>query len=317
MKYAVVFPGQGSQAPEMLAELAQQHPIVEQTFTEASEVLGYDLLYIIRHDERLQQTEYTQPAMLAAGIAAWRVWCQQDLPPPAFLAGHSLGEYTALVAADVLSFTDAVGLVAERGRLMQMAVPTGEGAMAAVLGLEDTVVQAMCAAVTDEQQIVEAVNYNSPGQVVIAGHTSAVEQAMQNALDQGAKRAVRLPVSVPAHSSLLQHAAAELAQRIASVPLSSPTIPVLHNVDAAEHTETGAIAQILQQQLHSPVRWTDTIRVISAAGVQTVLECGPGKVLLSLGRRIDKQLQLAAVDSPSGLAKAVQLLSSVATKVAV
>lgn len=308
MKYAVVFPGQGSQSAGMLAELAAVYPQVNETFDEASAALGYDLAELIREnpDGRLDRTEYTQPAMLAAGVAVWRVWQAQDpAAPPAVLAGHSLGEYSALVAAGVLSFPDAVRLVAERGRLMQAAVPAGEGAMAAILGLEDDQVAAVCAEAAGEQ-VVEPVNFNSPGQVVIAGHKAAVDRAVELASGAGARRAVLLPVSVPSHSSLMREAAGELRERIQAVSVGKPQWPVLHNVDADSRSDAAAIVEALTRQLHNPVRWADTVQSMAGRGVECVLEFGPGKVLAGLCRRIDKRLTVVPVESPGTLEKAIE-----------
>lgn len=304
---AAVFPGQGSQSPGMLAELAGAWPQVEATFAEASEVLGYDLWALVRDnpDDRLNRTEYTQPAVLAAGVAVTRVWDAAGGPAPALAAGHSLGEYGALVAAGVLSFADAVRVVAERARLMQQAVPRGEGGMAAVLGLDDDTVASICESVA-AGRIVEPVNYNSPGQVVIAGHADAVRQAMAAAGDQGAKRVVELPVSVPAHSSLMKDAAEELAGTLAAVAFAEPRIPVIHNVDAAAHGDVDAIRDALRRQLYNPVRWAESVAALRAAGADRLVELGPGKVLTGLARRIDRRLPAVAVDDPVTLERGLE-----------
>ncbi len=310
MKFAIVFPGQGSQSVNMLADLASEHSIVAQTFAEASDVLGYSVWDLICNnpDNKLNVTEYTQPAMLAAGIAVWRVWCEQSDIRPALMAGHSLGEYSALVAADALSFQDAIRLVAERGRLMQAAVPEGQGAMAAILGLEDERVREVCQQAA-QSQLVEAVNFNSPGQVVIAGHTEAVQRAVNIAQQAGAKRALLLPVSVPSHSSLMREAAIELAEYLKSIEIAVPGTPVLHNVDAEQKHSSGAIVEALQSQLYSPVLWVDSVNKMAEAGVELLLEFGPGKVLAGLTRRINRQMQAIAVESPAGLDKAITTIN--------
>lgn len=305
-RIAAVFPGQGSQSPGMLADLAGAWPQVEQTFAEASDVLGYDLWAIVRDnpEDRLNQTEHTQPAMLAAGVATARVWEAAGGPAPALAAGHSLGEYGALVAGGAIGFADAVRVVAERARLMQHAVPRGEGGMAAVLGLDDDTVASICESVA-AGRVVEPVNYNAPGQVVIAGHADAVQQAMAAAREAGAKRAVELPVSVPAHSTLMKAAADELAQTLAGVTISAPRIPVVHNVDAATHADADDIRDALRRQLYNPVRWTESVAALQAAGAEQLLELGPGKVLTGLARRIDRRLPAAAVEDPDTLARAL------------
>ncbi len=309
MKYAVVFPGQGSQSVNMLADMATEYSIVEQTYTEASEVLGYDLAQIVGEnaDDKLNQTEYTQPAMLSAGIAVWRIWQDMELPAPSMLAGHSLGEYSALVAGNALSFKDAVSLVAARGRYMQSAVPQGQGAMAAILGLEGKQVVEICRA-AEEDETVEAVNFNSPAQIVVAGTVDAVDRAIDLANKAGAKRAIKLPVSVPSHSSLMLAVEEQFARRIQDVDIQSSRIPVLHNIDAKIQTSPDGIARALQQQLHSPVRWVDIIHALHADGVELVLEFGPGKVLAGLCKRTMKELSVVAVDSPAGLQKAKDLV---------
>lgn len=306
---AVVFPGQGSQSVGMLAELAAAYPVVRETFEEASTVLGYDLWQLVQHgpEEALGQTEKTQPALLAAGVAIWRVWqfCGGD--NPGWLAGHSLGEYTALVASESIHFADAVALVATRGRLMQEAVPAGTGAMAALLGLEDAAVREVCSQASADQ-VVEAVNLNAPGQVVIAGHTQAVERAIEIANERGAKRAVSLPVSVPSHCSLMRPAAQKFGAQLDHISISLPAIPVLHNVDASNRSDVSTIRQALVEQLYSPVRWAESVRRLAAEGVELVLEMGPGKVLSGLIRRIDRTLDVMAVLDPAGLDKALAKL---------
>lgn len=302
MPFAFVFPGQGSQAVGMLAELAARFPQVQQTFAQASEALGYDLWEVVSSGpaERLDQTEITQPAMLAAGVAVWRVWRAEGGAEPALMAGHSLGEYTALVCAGVLRFEGAVALVAERGRLMQAAVPAGVGGMAAVLGLGETQVRAVCEQGA-EDQVLEPMNFNSPEQIVIAGHKTAVERGMELARAAGAKRVVPLRVSVPSHCRLMAPAAEQLSARLQQVSLEPPRIPVLHNCDVAAHHEPEAIRTALTQQLCQPVRWTHTIQAMAAQGVDTLIECGPGKVLTGLTRRIDRALRGVAVYDPESL----------------
>lgn len=289
--FACVFPGQGSQSVGMLQALAAEHAAVEATFARASDVLGYDLWQLVQNgpEETLNQTAKTQPAMLAAGVAVWRLWRTLGGPEPLAMAGHSLGEYTALVCADALTFESAVALVAERGRLMQAAVPAGVGAMAAILGLDDDSVRAACASAA-QGEIVAAVNFNSPGQVVIAGHNAAVQRAMILAKAAGAKRAVPLAVSAPSHCALMRDAAGQLAERLASVSIEPPRIPVLHNADVASYNDAAAIRDALARQLYQPVRWVETIHALHARGASTVIECGPGKVLAGLLKRIDPDL---------------------------
>jgi [acyl-carrier-protein] S-malonyltransferase len=309
MKYAVVFPGQGSQSVNMLADLAAECKEVNQTFAEASEELGYDLAELIRTNPegKLNQTEFTQPAMLAAGIAVWRIWQNKNQPPPHMVAGHSLGEYTALVAGNSLSFREAINLVAARGRYMQTAVPPGQGAMAAILGLEDDQVIEICHDAA-EGELVEAVNFNSPNQIVIAGTVKAVQRAIDLAETEGAKRAIMLPVSVPSHSSLMLAADEQLAERIKSVTIKPSEIPVVHNIDAQVRTEPSAIADALRRQLHNPVRWVDTVQVFADSGIDLILEFGPGKVLAGLCKRTIRELNVVAVDSPASLQNAIKAL---------
>ncbi|EHQ51672.1 ACP S-malonyltransferase [Ectothiorhodospira sp. PHS-1] len=311
MKLACVFPGQGSQSLGMLAALAEAFPQVRETFQEASDVLGLDLWALTQEGpaDDLNRTENTQPAMLAAGVAVWRAWTAQGGSEPVVMAGHSLGEYTALVCADALDFDAAVRLVAERGRLMQNAVPAGEGAMAAILGLDDEQVRTVCREAA-AAGVVEAVNYNAPGQVVIAGETAAVERAIALAGEAGAKRSVKLPVSVPSHCSLLKSAASNMHVRLESVRVGTPAIRVIHNVDVASHAEPDVIRAALAAQIHRPVRWVETVQAMAADGVTTVLELGPGKVLTGLNKRIDKSLTVACVQDPDSLAQALALGTS-------
>ncbi len=302
----MVFPGQGSQSVGMLAELAAAFPEVEQAFAEASAVLDYDLWERVQNgpEQLLNQTACTQPAMLSAGVATWRCWQRRSELLPAMLAGHSLGEYTALVCSGALDFADAVGLVAKRGQYMQGAVPESSGAMAAILGLDDAQVTSLCERAA-EGEVVSAVNFNSPGQVVIAGHAAAVQRAIELAKQAGAKRALPLPVSVPSHCSLMQPAAEAFSADIAAVSIQAPVIPVLHNVDVSPHQGAEAIRDALIQQLYKPVRWVETIRAVHASGVTTVVEMGPGKVLAGLNRRIEKSMAAIPVQNPDDLEKAL------------
>lgn len=289
---AFLFPGQGSQSTGMLAELAAEFPVVQQTFTEASDALGYDLWALTQQDgdERLNQTEYTQPALLAAGTATWRAWCSVSDARPQQLAGHSLGEYTALVCAEALGFSDAIKLVALRGQLMQQAVPQGQGAMAAIIGMDDQVVIDLCAQVTNQQNdsgwLVSAANFNSPGQVVIAGQQAAVNQAVEQAQAAGARMAKLLAVSVPSHCGLMKSAAEKLHQAMLELSWQPPKIPVIHNADAQTHSDVADLQQALAAQLHQPVRWTDSVLTLQASGIENYAECGPGKVLAGLVKRI-------------------------------
>lgn len=292
---AFTFPGQGSQAVGMLADGAGRAE-VRTTFAEAADALGFDLWALVQQgpEASLNETHNTQPAMLAAGVALWRVWQAVGGARPALLAGHSLGEYTALVCAGSLDFADAVRLVAARGRLMQEAVPVGAGGMAAILGLSDADVQAACDEAA-QGEVVSPVNLNAPGQVVIAGTAAAVARACETAKARGAKRALPLPVSVPSHCALMRPAAERLALLLAEVPVQRPAIPVLQNVDVASHDTPEAIREALVRQLHSPVRWVETITRMAAEGVTTVVECGPGKVLSGLNKRIVKGLAAPAL----------------------
>ncbi len=303
---AVVFPGQGSQSVGMLSDLAGSSPQVADTFAQASEVLGYDLWQLVQGGpaEELNQTSRTQPAMLAAGVAVWRAWQARGGAQPAVMAGHSLGEYTALVCAGALQFSDAVALVAERGRCMQSAVPEGTGAMAAILGLDDAAVAGVCETAA-QGEVVSPVNYNSPGQVVIAGHAAAVERAILLAKEAGAKRAVLLPVSVPSHCSLMTSAATEFAARLAQVEISTPSTPVIQNVDALAHADPAGIRENLSRQLYSPVQWVRTVQAMRERGVSLIIEAGPGKVLAGLCKRIDKSIAAVAVHDAASLDSAL------------
>jgi [acyl-carrier-protein] S-malonyltransferase len=302
MTFAFVFPGQGSQSVGMMAGF-DGHPDIRRTFAEASDVLGQDLWHLVTAgaDADLNQTVNTQPVMLTAGIAVWRAWAAAAGPMPALLAGHSLGEYTALVASGALAFGDALPLVRFRAQAMQDAVPAGVGAMAAILGLDPQNVAAACAEAA-QGQVVEPVNFNTPEQLVIAGHREAVLRAIDAATARGAKRGVLLPVSAPFHSSLMKPAAERLAGRLAEVAFAPPRIPVLHNVDVAEKPSPDAIRAALALQAASPVRWVETIQAFAARGVTNVVECGPGRVLAGMTKRIDRNLKGLSLDAGADIA---------------
>lgn len=309
MSFAFVFPGQGSQSVGMLSGLAGAEPLVRETFAEASEVLGYDLWKLCQEgpEEQLGSTEYTQPAMLAAGVATWRVWRKHGGGLPVAMAGHSLGEYSALVCSGALEFREAVSIVQFRGQAMQAAVPAGQGAMAAILGLEDADVEAACREAA-QGEVVQAANFNSPGQVVIAGTASAVARAIELAKSKGAKRAIPLPVSVPSHSALMQPAADKLATRLASVTFATPQVRDIYTVDVRKHGGTDEIRRALVEQLVKPVRWTQTVQAMLSQGVRTIVECGPGRVLTGLNRRIErnKDIAMLAIEDAESLAQALQ-----------
>ena len=309
MTIAGVFPGQGSQSLGMLADLDKQFKQVRETFQAASDVLGRDLWDMAQQgpEAALNSTENTQPLMLAAGVAVWRVWLGEGGCLPVAVAGHSLGEYSALVAAGVLDFADAVALVAERARLMQNAVADGAGAMAAILGLEDAQIIEACAQAA-QGDVVEAVNFNSPGQVVIAGSAAAVDRAIQTATAMGAKKAIKLSVSVPSHCALMQPAATALAVRLGQTAFAPATMPVLHNVDAAARTSVTEMAQALEQQLYRPVRWVDTVMALkTTCAADAIVEFGPGKVLAGLNRRIDRKMGAVCIHDSATLAEALKL----------
>ncbi|WP_394166184.1 ACP S-malonyltransferase [Photobacterium piscicola] len=305
-KFAIVFPGQGSQTVGMLADLAEQFDVVKQTFAEASDALGYDLWALVQNGpvEDLNQTQRTQPALLTASVAIWRVWQQQGGEQPVVLAGHSLGEYSALVCAGVIDFQAAVKLVELRGKLMQEAVPAGVGAMSAIIGLDNDAIAAACAQAA-EDQVCSPVNFNSPGQVVIAGNKEAVERANVLCKEAGAKRALPLPVSVPSHCALMKPAADKLAIALEGIAFSAPTIPVINNADVATETDPVAIKLALVKQLYNPVRWTESVERMAAEGVEELLEMGPGKVLTGLTKRIDRALGGAAVNDVASLTAAL------------
>jgi [acyl-carrier-protein] S-malonyltransferase len=311
MTHAFIFPGQGSQTVGMLADLAPIYPIVRRTFEEASDVLGYDLWQLTQAGPKknLDKTDKTQPALLASSVALWRIWQKGGGTPPQIMAGHSFGEYSALVCAGAVEFTEAIRLAQDRGRFMQTAVPAGVGAMAAILGLTSEQIDAICTAVAQDQ-IVSAVNFNTPIQTVIAGHKTAVERAMEQAKTAGAKRTVLLPVSVPAHCALMQPAAQNMAKRLTEVHFKRPMIPVIHNVDVSTKETPEAIRAALSQQLYSPVRWVETIQQMAAKGMVTLFECGPGKVLSGLTKQINRRITpLTLQDAPS-LEKALDRLET-------
>jgi [acyl-carrier-protein] S-malonyltransferase len=293
---AFVFPGQGSQSLGMLADLAAAHPQVRATFDEASEGAGMDLWAVSQQgpEEQLNQTETTQPALLAAGVAVWRAWRDAGGPAPTLLAGHSLGEYAALVAAGAITLADGARLVRERGRLMQLAGPAGTGAMAAVLGADDALVAEVCAAVSGSEVVVPA-NFNSPGQIVIGGHAAAVDLALAELAARGVRKTVKLAVSVPSHTPLMREAANRLGEVMAAMDWREPAIPVVQNVDGEVHAGVHAVRDALVRQLYLPVRWTDCVQALAARGATRIAECGPGKVLSGLAKRIDKSLEARAL----------------------
>jgi [acyl-carrier-protein] S-malonyltransferase len=302
-KLAFVFPGQGSQSVGMLAPLADEYSSIQQLFSRASDVLGYDLWALAQSgpQEQLNLTEQTQPLLLTSSVAIWQVWQSLGGSVPALMAGHSLGEYSALVCSGVIDFDAAVSLVRDRGKFMQQAVPQGVGAMSAVLGLDDQVIVSICQDVSVDGNVVEAVNFNSPGQVVVAGNADAVSKAADLLKKAGAKRVAPLPVSAPFHTSLMKPAAEQLAVAIAKVEFQAPTIPIVHNVHASIESDPGKIRQLMVEQTASPVRWTQSIEFMVARGVERVVECGPGKVLSGLCRRIHKPLSASAIETPDAL----------------
>ena len=304
---ALVFPGQGSQSIGMLAELSELHPSVKASFEEASDGAGVDLWALSQAgpEEMLNRTEYTQPALLAAGVAVWRLWNAQGGATPAALAGHSLGEYAALVAAGALSLKDGAHLVRIRGQLMQDAAPAGTGAMAAVLGADDALVEGVCKEASGAQVVVPA-NYNSPGQIVIGGDAAAVDKALKLLQAQGVRKAVKLAVSVPSHTPLMREAANRLAETMAGLRWRAPSLPVVHNVDARVHEDVDAIRDALVRQLYLPVQWTGCVQALAARGIGRIGECGPGKVLTGLAKRIDKSLDARALGTPAEFAGAIE-----------
>jgi [acyl-carrier-protein] S-malonyltransferase len=307
MRFSFLFPGQGSQSVGMMLGFGDS-PVIRDTFMEASDVLGQDFWRMATEaNEELNQTTNTQPLMLTAGIATWRAWQQAGGAQPVVMAGHSLGEYTALVAAGALDFASALPLVRYRAEVMQGAVAEGVGAMAAILGLDDDAVRAVCAEAAHDE-VLEAVNFNSPGQVVIAGNTAAVERGMEAAKNRGAKRALILPVSVPSHCTLMRPAAEKLQAYLADVDVSSPQVPVLHNADVEAYNEAAQIKVALVRQLYSPVRWVETVQAMAAQGVSHAAECGPGKVLTGLNKRIVAEMPCIALTGSDALIEAVAQL---------
>ena len=305
---AFVFPGQGSQKIGMLAELAEQNLIIEKTFNEASEVLGYDMWQLIQQgaQEDINLTQRTQPILLTCSVAIWRLWNQKQGASPSQMAGHSLGEWSALVCANVIGFADGLKIVEARGKFMQQAVPVGQGAMAAIIGLDD---QAILEACTEASAlgVVDAVNFNAPGQVVIAGSNEAVERAMEICKDAGAKRALPLPVSAPFHTSLMKPAADNLADMVNAVTFRSPEVPIMHNVHAQNEQDPQAIKALMLEQIYSPVKWVDCVKQLKQSGVSTLVECGPGKVLSGLAKRIDRELTAVATESAADFDAALTL----------
>lgn len=305
--FAALFPGQGSQKIGMLAELAAANPGVEETFAEASEVLGYDSWALLQsgEQEQINLTERTQPLLLTASIAIWRLWQQHGGAQPSVVAGHSLGEWSALVAAGVVEFTAAVEIVRQRGAAMQRAVPVGEGAMAAIIGLDDDKIIAACGA-AEQGDVVSAVNFNAPGQVVIAGSAAAVERAIAGCKEAGAKRALPLPVSAPFHTALMRPAAEALAERVAATPFSAPAIAVVHNVNASTESDPAVIKALMLEQIYQPVRWVECVQAIAGRGVTSAIECGPGAVLSGMVKRIDRAVSCMTTDQPEALAAALE-----------
>jgi len=311
MKFACVFPGQGSQSVGMMAELAEAYPVVNELFSKASKVLKYDLWKVVQEGpvEELNKTEVTQPAMLVAGVAVYEILKSKLDEEPEIMAGHSLGEYTALVCAGALDFELAVKTVSKRGKLMQAAVPDGVGAMAAILGLDDETIIEICDMCSDDNFAVQAVNFNSPGQVVIAGNVQAVETAMAIAKDRGAKRALKLPVSVPSHSNLMEGAAKKLNTYLKDIKIKkASTIPVIQNVAAKNYTKPADVKKNLVKQLHNPVLWVDSVNNLIAEGVDTIIECGPGKVLIGLNKRINKEIAHFTINNVDTLDKTLEEL---------
>jgi [acyl-carrier-protein] S-malonyltransferase len=304
MSLAIVFPGQGSQSVGMMQGFADL-PIVEKTFLEANAILGDDLWTMVRAGppEALNQTVNTQPVMLVAGVACWRAWRERGGPLPAWFAGHSLGEYTALVAAESLRFEDALPLVRFRAQAMQEAVPEGTGGIAAILGLDEEALRAVCAEAS-RGEVLEPANLNSPGQVVIAGHRAAVERGMALAKEKGAKRAVMLPMSAPSHCSLMKPAAERLRARLEALDMRKPIVPVIHNRSVAAYDDPARIRQALVEQLYNPVRWIETVQLLGHKGVKRIVECGPGKVLTGLSKRIVPDIECIAIQDSAALAAA-------------
>jgi [acyl-carrier-protein] S-malonyltransferase len=314
MKFAFVFPGQGSQSVGMMNGY-NNLPIVQQTFIEASDTLKQDFWSMANNGpaENLNLTVNTQPLMLTAGIAVYRAWINLGGTKPSILAGHSLGEYTALVAAEALDFADALKLVHFRAQAMQQAVPEGVGGMAAILGLEDEVIKTICREITQQNdgKSLEPANFNSPGQIVIAGHKDAVLEGIEKCKAKGAKRAIMLPMSIPSHCSLMKSAANDMQLRLEQVKLQAPKIPILHNADVKTHTDIASIKEILVRQLINPVRWVDTVNALAATGISHLVECGPGKVLIGLNKRIEQSLQHLSLTDTETIQQAVNNLKAI------
>jgi len=306
---AFVFPGQGSQKIGMLAELAEQNPIIEKTFSEASEVLGYDMWDLIQQgaQEDINLTQRTQPILLTCSVAIWRLWNEKLGATPSQMAGHSLGEWSALVCANVIDFADGLRIVEARGKYMQQAVPVGQGAMAAIIGLDDQAILDACAEAGD-LGVVDAVNFNAPGQVVIAGSNDAVERAMDICKAAGAKRALPLPVSAPFHTSLMKPAADNLAEMVNAVSFRAPEVPIMHNVHARNEQDPEAIKALMLEQIYSPVKWVDCVKQLKEGGVSTLVECGPGKVLSGLVKRIDRDLISVATETVADFDAALTII---------
>jgi [acyl-carrier-protein] S-malonyltransferase len=306
---AFVFPGQGSQKIGMLAELAEQNPIIEKTFSEASEVLGYDMWDLIQQgaQEDINLTQRTQPILLTCSVAIWRLWNEKLGATPSQMAGHSLGEWSALVCANVINFADGLRIVEARGKYMQQAVPVGQGAMAAIIGLDDQAILDACAEAGD-LGVVDAVNFNAPGQVVIAGSNDAVERAMDICKAAGAKRALPLPVSAPFHTSLMKPAADNLAEMVNAVSFRAPEVPIMHNVHARNEQDPEAIKALMLEQIYSPVKWVDCVKQLKEGGVSTLVECGPGKVLSGLVKRIDRDLISVATETVADFDAALTII---------
>lgn len=312
-RFAFVFPGQGSQHLGMCKELAAEFPIIEDVFKEASEAIGYDLWKVAEEGplERLNSTEVTQPALLAAGVAVWRVWKEVVQSTPIFLAGHSLGEYTALVCADAIQFPVAIKLVEERGKYMQEAVPEGKGGMAAIIGLSEEDVEKLCHEASKENSSVSPANFNSIGQIVIAGESEAVDRAISRAKELGAKLAKKLPVSVPSHCDLMKPAALKLAEKLKTITIKEPLLPVINNADVASYRNPDQIKDALIRQLYSPVRWVETVQFFESQEVPIIIESGPGKVLTGLNKRISDNLTVIAITQPESFQEAVKCVEAI------
>lgn len=304
---AFVFPGQGSQKIGMLSELAEQYSLIKETFDQASDVLGYNMWELIQKGEQeaINLTERTQPILLASSVAIWRLWNEKNGAIPSQMAGHSLGEWSALVCSGVVDFADGLNIVRARGQYMQQAVPVGEGAMAAIIGLDDKAILEACGN-AQSLGVVDAVNFNAPGQVVIAGSNAAVEAAMESCKAAGAKRALPLPVSAPFHTSLMKPAADNLADLVNTVNFSAPQVPVVHNVHAQTETDPETIKALMLEQIYSPVKWVDCVNQLKNNGATTLIECGPGKVLSGLTKRIDREITSLATDSVADFTAALE-----------